>query len=153
MLALIGVAALRGIFRGTQREALALASMAAACICVYVFIDIVIACILLVLNGFMQPVVVIFASAILVSIPWWIESKLETWWIESRLAQNLRQGIRGVGIRNSLFGFLLGMARGVLFWTILMMVAARVSVPMLEKLLERLKSIRSLGFYEGFIGG
>jgi len=138
-LALLGVAALRGFFRGAMREAFTLAAVAAAFICVCAFIDIVIACILLVPNGVQQTVAAFISGAVLAAIPWWLVDML---------GRNLQQDThpRSMGIRDLLLGFFLGMARGGLLWAIFMTMAVRA--PMFTKLP---KNSWSLAFYEAFI--
>jgi len=141
-LALFGVAALRGLFRGAMREAFTLAAVAAAFICVWIFAGTVAAWLLsLWPDDLSQTLAHILAGVALA---------LTALLAVSALGRKLRNGMHamGLGALDRIFGGCLGAAEGALLWAVAMTVA--VKLPILEKLLE---DSLSLAFYEGFIGG
>lgn len=141
-LALLGVAALRGFFRGAMRESFTLAAVAAAYICVLAFTGAVAAWLLsLWPDDLSQTLAHIAAGAVLA---------LTALLAVSALGRKLRNGMHamGLGALDRIFGGFLGAAEGALLWAAAMAVA--VKLPMLEELLE---DSLSLAFYKGFIGG
>jgi len=140
-LALLGVAALRGLFRGAMRESFTLAAVAAAYICVCAFAGSVAAWLLALWpEDLSQTTAHILAGAVLA---------LTALLAVSALGRKLRNGMRamGLGALDRIFGGFLGAAEGALLWAVAMTVA--VKLPMLENLL---KDSMSLAFYKGFFG-
>lgn len=140
-LALLGVAALRGLFRGATREAFTLAAVAAAYICVRLLGSAGAALLRQLWPDLSENLAPLLAGAVLA-----ISALLAV----SALGGMLRDGVRamGLGAMDRLFGGFLGAAEGALIWVVAMTMAARA--PILEELLE---DSLSLAFYEGFIGG
>lgn len=118
--AILGVAALRGLFRGLTREAVSIASLAAACVVVRLFVAPGAAWLVEVTGGQVGPF----------TAPWLVGIALAaaTLFSGAALARVLRGGARAVGLgwADHVGGAVLGAAEGVLLSVVLLLLAVGV---------------------------
>lgn len=118
--AILGVAALRGLFRGLTREALSIASLAAACVAVRLFTGPGAAWLVETSGGQVGPLAAPWLAGILLAIA--------TLAVGAMLARVLRGGARAVGLgwADHAGGAVLGAAEGVLVSVVLLLVTTAV---------------------------
>lgn len=118
--AILGVAALRGLFRGLTREAISIASLAAACVMVRLFAAPGAAWLVAASDGGVGPIAAPWIVGILLAIA--------TLFAGALLARVLRGGARAVGLgwADHAGGAVLGAAEGVLLSAVLLLIAVNV---------------------------
>lgn len=121
--AILGVAALRGLFRGLTREAVSIASLAAACVVVRLFAAPTAAWLVEVTEGGVGPFAAPWITGILLAVG--------TLAAGAVVARVLRGGARAVGLgwADHAGGAVLGAAEGVLLSVVLLLVALSVLGP------------------------
>ena len=118
--AILGVAALRGLFRGLTREAISIASLAAACVVVRLFARPGADWLVEVTGGQVGPLAAPWITGILLAFA--------TLAAGAMLARVLRGGVRAVGLgwADHAGGALLGTAEGVLVCAVMLLVGTAV---------------------------
>jgi len=118
--AILGVAALRGLFRGLSREAISIAALAAACVVVRLFAAPTAAWLVEVSDGQVGPIAAPWVTGILLAVA--------TLAAGAMLAKVVRGGARAVGLgwADHAGGAVLGAAEGVLVAVVLLLVATSV---------------------------
>jgi len=113
--AILGVAALRGLFRGLTREAISIASLAAACVVVRLFAGPGAAWLVEMTNGQVGPLAAPWVTGILLAVA--------TLGAGAVLAKLVRGGARAVGLgwADHAGGAVLGAAEGVLVSAVLLL--------------------------------
>ncbi|MGH0030087.1 MAG: CvpA family protein [Myxococcota bacterium] len=118
--AILGVAALRGLFRGLTREAVSIASLAAACVVVRLFAGPGAAWLVETSDGQVGPIAAPWIVGILLAVA--------TLFAGAALAKVLRGGARAVGLgwADHAGGAVLGAAEGVLLSAVLLLLTVNV---------------------------
>jgi membrane protein required for colicin V production len=118
--AILGVAALRGLFRGLTREVISIASLAAACVVVRLFTASGAAWLVEVSDGQVGPFAAPWVVGVLLAVA--------TLFAGAVLARVLRGGARAVGLgwADHAGGALIGAAEGVLLSAVLLLIAVNV---------------------------
>lgn len=121
--AILGVAALRGLFRGLTREAVSIASLAAACVVVRLFAAPTATWLVAFTDGGVGPLVAPWITGIALAVA--------ALFVGALIARVLRGGARAVGLgwADHAGGALLGAAEGVLVSVVLLLVALSVLGP------------------------